>query len=404
MNIKINKNIYGFKLDELVEVGGRLNNPKRNFLFVSKILGKHLLINPKVCKTTGFLLANLVYEDNNFDIEKLVNSIKHKVNASEEFDKSVDPKEKVLVIGFAETATALGMSTAYAIKDSYYINTTREIIKDEKSFFNFEEEHSHATSHKCYLRDLSKIENADRVILIDDEITTGNTMLNLIKEFNKLYPNKKYTVLSLLDFRNDEYLDIYEEFKREYNLEIDVKSFIAANIEEDNSELLTGDAEELMNVIADSIYLDTFEREKHLSDKDKEVSYIKLSGRFGVSFDEIRDIETYAKEVAYKIDAKYGVKGSKVCVLGHGEDMYIPSVIASYLGDFVSFKTTTRSPIFTKQEENYPIKERGKFYVGEVPYYIYNKTELEKDFDFVFVISEFNIKYKLTKNSFNIII
>lgn len=404
MNIKVNKNIYNFELNELVEVAGRRNNPKRNFLFVSKILGKHLLINPKVCKTTGFLLANLVYEDNDLNIDKLVNSIKHKVNASEEFNKSVDPKEKVLIIGFAETATALGMSTAYAIKDSYYINTTREIIKDEKSFFNFEEEHSHATSHKCYLRDLSKIENADRVILIDDEITTGKTMLNLIKEFNKLYPNKKYTVLSLLDFRNDEYLEKYEEFKKEYNLEIDVKSFIAANIEEEDSKLLTGDDEELMNVIKSSINLNSFEREKHLSENDKEVDYVKLSGRFGVSFDEIRSIETYAKDVADKIENRYGVKGSKICVLGHGEDMYIPSVIASYLGDFVSFKTTTRSPIFTKQEENYPIKERSKFYVEDIPYYLYNKAELERDFDFVFVISEFNIKYKLTENSINIII
>lgn len=404
MNIKVNKNIYNFELNELVEVAGRRNNPKRNFLFVSKILGKHLLVNPKVCKTTGFLLANLVYEDNDLNIDKLVNSIKHKVNASEEFNKSVDPKEKVLIIGFAETATALGMSTAYAIKDSYYINTTREIIKDEKSFFNFEEEHSHATSHKCYLRDLSKIENADRVILIDDEITTGKTMLNLIKEFNKLYPNKKYTVLSLLDFRNDEYLEKYEEFKKEYNLEIDVKSFIAANIEEEDSKLLTGDDEELMNVIKSSINLNSFEREKHLSENDKEVDYVKLSGRFGVSFDEIRSIETYAKDVADKIENRYGVKGSKICVLGHGEDMYIPSVIASYLGDFVSFKTTTRSPIFTKQEENYPIKERSKFYVEDIPYYLYNKAELERDFDFVFVISEFNIKYKLTENSINIII
>lgn len=66
------------------------------------------------------------------------------------------------------------------------------------------------------------------------------------------------------------------------------------------------------------------------------------------------------------------------------------------------FKTTTRSHIFVKDEENYPIKERTKFNLDDVIYYLYNKTELEKDFDEVLVISEFNIKHKLTKNSSNI--
>lgn len=405
MNINIKENKYNFDLKDLVEIGGRLNNPKRNFLFISKILGKHLLVNPDICKITGYLLANLMYEDNNFDIDLFINAIKDfnqidKNVLDRELEKSIKTNEKLMIIGFAETATALGMSTACAIENSYYANTTRELIKDVKSFFNFEEEHSHATSHKCYLKDLRKLETADRVVLIDDEITTGNTMLNLIKEFNKIYPNKKYTILTILDFRNEEYLNKYEEFKREYDLDIDVKSFITATIENTSNEILTNDSENLAS--KSDIYknMDLFKKETHCLLNDEKFDYIKSSGRFGISFNEIREIENTSKEIAKFINVFEAKK--RICVLGHGEDIYIPSRIASYLDGQVMFKTTTRSPIFVKDEENYPIKERTKFNLDDVTYYLYNKTELEKEFDEVFVISEFDIKHKLTKNSSNI--
>lgn len=403
IDFNILKNEYNFKLNDLIKVGGRLNNPKRNFLFISKILGKHLLVKPNVCKATGYLLANSVYNENNFDINLLKDIIidENKSSADNEFDKYINAKENVLVIGFAETATALGMSVACAIKDSYYITTTRENIKSVKSFFNFEEEHSHATSHMCYLKDLDKVKKADRIILVDDEITTGNTMLNLIKEFNKIYPNKKYTVLSILDFRNKCYYDNYEKFKKEYSLDIDVKSILSANIENTSNDILTGDKENLATKTNEIMLINEFPKETYVKADDRNREYVSLSGRFGVSFNEIRYIEKYAKIVADKINESLN-KEDKICVIGHGEDIYIPSRIANYVIGDVKFKTTSRSPIFVKEDDEYPINERTSFELDGVKYFFYNKSLIEKEYDKVFVISEFDIKHKLTKNCINI--
>lgn len=404
-NIKFNiiENKYNFKISDLVSIGGRLNNPKRNFLFISKILGKHLTVTPNVCKATGYLLADSIYDNSNFDTNKLKDIILQKVysDKSNELDKFIEVSENVLVIGFAETATALGMSVASSIKDSYYVTTTRENLNGVNSFFNFEEEHSHATSHKCYLKDLSKLENADRIILVDDEITTGNTMLNLIYELNKVYPNKKYTVVSILDFRNEIHYKKYEEFKGKYGLSIEVKSLLSANIENTSNDILTGDKEDFAEKRENLTYINEFPKVNHTLSNGKEKEYVSLTGRFGVSFKEIREIEDYAKKVAEKINENVN-NDETVCVVGHGEDIYIPSRIASYINGYVMFKTTSRSPIFVKKDSGYPIKDRTKFELNGVNYYFYNKKFIENSFDKVMVISEFDIGHKLTKNSYNI--
>jgi hypothetical protein len=65
MNINITHNMFDFDLDDLVRIGKRANNPKRNFLFISKLLGKHLEVNPDVCRATGYLLSSLAYGHSN---------------------------------------------------------------------------------------------------------------------------------------------------------------------------------------------------------------------------------------------------------------------------------------------------------------------------------------------------
>ena len=54
--------------------------------------------------------------------------------------------EKLLLIGFAETATAIGATVSTEL-DTYYIQTTREDMGDVDYLF-FSEEHSHATEQK----------------------------------------------------------------------------------------------------------------------------------------------------------------------------------------------------------------------------------------------------------------
>ena len=61
----IRKNNYNFSEEQLFVVGKRDNNKKRSFLFISKLLGKHLAVKPEVVKATGFLLSSLKYNFNN---------------------------------------------------------------------------------------------------------------------------------------------------------------------------------------------------------------------------------------------------------------------------------------------------------------------------------------------------
>lgn len=85
-------------------------------------------------------------------------------------------------------------------------------------------------------------------------------------------------------------------------------------------------------------------------------------------------------------------------MLGHGENIYIPSRIAEYIRGEVYYRSTTRSPIYCSDEEGYPIKESHIFYHKGIKYYFYNKSNIEKEYDFVILITEDDLNIKLTNN------
>ena len=59
IDLTIKENPYSVNPDSLFRVGARIN-PKRSFLFISKIIGKHLRINPDTMFAAGKLLG-LIY-------------------------------------------------------------------------------------------------------------------------------------------------------------------------------------------------------------------------------------------------------------------------------------------------------------------------------------------------------
>ena len=186
------ENKTSIPVDEMVVMGKRENNKKRDFLFINRYLGKHIA-------TPADLILDV--------FEQLY----------DEIAKTISPDEKVLVVGFAETATALAQAVFHMslIREHtnmvYYTQTTREQLIESKAYSNitFEEEHSHATTQKLYIQ--SDLPEFDRVLFIEDEITTGNTILNFIAEFDKLNANTKYTVASLLNWQNAEHRKQFEE-------------------------------------------------------------------------------------------------------------------------------------------------------------------------------------------------
>lgn len=101
------------------------------------------------------------------------------------------------MIGFAETATAIGAQAAITL-GTKYIQTTREVIPDARYLF-FSEAHSHATEQKLVKDDIDRVINdIDRIVFIEDEVTTGNTIMNIIKIITKEYQKKiKFAVASV---------------------------------------------------------------------------------------------------------------------------------------------------------------------------------------------------------------
>lgn len=159
-------------------------NPKRAFLFVSKKLGKHLPILPSTMLATQQAL-----------VAKIPTSA-----------------EPILFIGMAETATALarGVYQAWLNQhqdiESLYIDTTRYHLKDYERL-NFEEQHSHAPSIGLHLPqgELAPLFfHAQTLVLIDDELSTGNTFINLIKRLQmRGLTFKEVIILSITDFSAD---------------------------------------------------------------------------------------------------------------------------------------------------------------------------------------------------------
>jgi adenine/guanine phosphoribosyltransferase-like PRPP-binding protein len=120
--------------------------------------------------------------------------------------------EKVLVIGFAETATAIGAAVAHRIENSVYVHTTREDVQNAVLVSDFSEEHSHATMQRLFLSpEFSDISQFDKIVFVEDEITTGKTILNFLKTVE--FPGK--IVVAALVF-NGFVSDVFGESDAEF--------------------------------------------------------------------------------------------------------------------------------------------------------------------------------------------
>ena len=318
--------------------------------------------------------------------------------------KEINLKEKTLIIGFGETATGIAQATSSFLKDSLYLHTTRENLLNAKRIFEFEEEHSHASSHICYIENEKDLENIQRVILIDDELTTGKTFLNLIKAIKSKINVNNFTVITLLDFRNKEWLNYCNDFINQNNLSIDVLSLIKAEVTQTKGfdikeldikeeKIETNKEVEVISCYPSSMFTKTFNTE--FGERD----YSIASGRYGLKQSMFKYYDDTEKEIL-KDDINALLSNKKALVLGFGEFIYFPSRIASYLDGYISFKSFTRSPIYVSEEEGYPIRNKIEFIIDGVKYYLYN---IDKDIKEAVIISDFefnNAHIESIKNAF----
>ncbi len=309
-----------FEVENFIKIAKRENNKKRNYLVINALQGKHIPVKP----SEAFSM-----------FEELALKIKKRYQ-----------NENLLLIGFAETATAIGAAVA-SYCDTLYMHTTREILENVK-FIYFSEQHSHATEQKVVQDDIDKIKDKiDRIVFVEDEVTTGKTILNIIDILNKCYPQiKQYAVASLLNGMNDEAIYLYKQRGIDLN-------YIAKTNHENYVQI----AEQYSG---DGMYV-TLNQLKAMGNIQYKMFYINgyMDARRMVEIKQYNEnIEKFFSDIKKEF---HFCEYKSVLVLGTEEFMYPALVIAQKIEKMVSkvrFHATTRSPIAVSTEKTYPLHTR----------------------------------------------
>jgi hypothetical protein len=169
----------GYDLDALTSFATR-KNPRRAFLFTSKLTGKHIPSRPSTLLKAYADLASAAQLRNT----------------------------EMYVIGMAETAIGLAHGVFEALVASGhsggFLHSTRYNLQSPK-LFGFEEEHCHASEHLLFApEDARALESAKSLVIVDDEISTGSTLVNVLREYVGKYSKVEEIVLaSLTSFISD---------------------------------------------------------------------------------------------------------------------------------------------------------------------------------------------------------
>ncbi|MFC8141221.1 phosphoribosyltransferase [Streptomyces paradoxus] len=174
-------------------------NPKRAHLLVSNVLGKHVPQSPSVVYGYGVELGRRVRD--------LLGD---------------DEARRAVVLGYAETATGLGHSVADGLGLAPYLHSTRRPVAGVAPAGGFEESHSHATSHLLLPEDPALLTGDGPLVLVDDEFSTGNTVLNTVRDLHGRYPRRRYVVVALVDMRSPADAGRLADFAGEIGARVDL--------------------------------------------------------------------------------------------------------------------------------------------------------------------------------------
>ena len=303
---------------ELAAVAKRETNKKRTWLVVNRLQGKHVPVSPGKALRMFDSLADLLLEEYQ--------------------------GERLLLIGFAETATAVGAAVAEKL-GALYIQTTREQIRDVEYFY-FSEQHSHATEQKLVKDDLDQVmERVDRIIFIEDEITTGNTIRNIIELLKKAYPGcAGFSAASLLNGMAKTYQEEYAKsgIRLHWLLRTCHDSYEERAADCRGDGICHGCDSSLPAVVPEEYRISGCRDARRLTDGTLYKTACRQMGREAV-------------------ERLQPVRGERILVIGTEEFMYPALVLASMLEEktgWVRCHSTTRSPILVSSEAWYPLHER----------------------------------------------
>lgn len=329
----------------------RLNNSKRPYLLVNLWQGKHVPARPK----TALCLM-------------------------ETFGSFLQEKEGSggLILGFAETATAIAAVTANYLHADL-LTTTREPLPPAHERLTFSETHSHAPTQWLDVTAFSRYLYHSNVILLDDELSTGKTMLHLIQLLRRhfLKQNQHYSAACLFERLTPALRHPFTQRG------ISILSFLHSTTSDD----------ELSRRVQD-IPIDPPYEAHFLPAQDGEHYFgkiPKLLPRLGVSgTDYFQQWQQYAQGILYQIQSSEARISGTALVLGTEECMLPRLLFALELeryGITAYSQATTRSPIGVSLAPLYPIRSGWKLpsvYDASRTSYVYNLAS----YDAVLIVSD----------------
>ena len=333
-----------YQLEDLLGFAQRIN-PKRAFLFVSKVLGRHIPVTPSTMRHAFTDLANLVPDD---------------------------LPEPILVIGMAETAVGLSAGVHQALQTRYpqalLLNSTRHAQHDGNHKKNshsllttFSEDHSHASQHLIYQSadtvTQAQLLASKTLIMVDDEASTGNTCVNVVTALRNagLDQLQQVHLTTLVDWSLNQ--------NQSHANADDTIATRLSNIEFHRHHLLSGawtwtDAPNPKPITMPSV--DTTEAGSHtLGDTGNWGRFPTLDStdgfdnyllKFQTAFKVFNKQEQSEKEQSEKEPFEKEQLHKRILVLGSNEFVWLPFLLAEWLetqtqNSTVNFSALTRSPI-----------------------------------------------------------
>ncbi|MFI2466445.1 phosphoribosyltransferase [Streptomyces globisporus] len=348
-------------------------NPKRAHLLVSNVLGKHVPQRPSVVYGAGYGLGERV----------------RALLGEEEARRAV-------VLGYAETATGLGHAVADGLRDAPYLHSTRRPVAGVAQAGGFEEAHSHATSHLLLPEDpglLAGGAEASTLVLVDDEFSTGNTVLNTIRALHELHPRGRYVIVALVDMRSPADRDRLTAFAAEIGARVDLVTRSTGTVTLPDGVLERGqalvaaqEAEAAREAKAAGTAREAGEASASApsaAPAPAPVTRVDVAwpagvpdgGRHGFTPAHRAALEAALPGMAERIaDALgAGARQGRVLVLGFEELMYAPLRLGTALEETlgadaeVRYSTTTRSPVLAVDDPGYAIRTRLVFPAHDTP-------------------------------------
>jgi adenine/guanine phosphoribosyltransferase-like PRPP-binding protein len=385
-------------------------NPRRAQLLVSRVLGKHVPTDPRLVRAAGLLLGGLVADvlagrcARELPVGLLHAAVVGDRDAAAELhrlagDAAEPVPREALVLGFAETATALGHCVAEGLGGADYLHSTRRSTR-LPTVGGFTEDHSHATEHLLVPADPLLLRGGRPLVLVDDELSTGRTVLNTVTALHRLAAREHYVVATLVDVRPDEgelvagvaalgaRLDVVALARGRVTLPPDLAARAAALTAALRSQSAVSEPPE-PHFGAEVQFQGPRVELRELGWPDG----VPVGGRHGFTA-----IDHVALAAALPgLAGGLGVRSAeRTLVLGTEELMQLPLRLAQVLADTghdVAFSTTTRSPAVVVDQPGYALRSGLTFPAhddpvdGPGPRYAYNLGGLaEPRWDHVLVV------------------